>query len=84
MKIEEGRVDGDITVDEDFVLNGAVSGNIVVISGGSLELNGTCEGDLTLEPDTTVRINGLVGGDIHNLGGKLEITGVLHGTLHEA
>ena len=67
MKIEEGIIDGDITVDEDFILNGTALGNIVVVSGGSLELNGTCRGDLILEPDTTVRIHGTVKGVIRSV-----------------
>ena len=77
MRIEEGKIEGDITVDGDFVLNGMVTGNITVVSGGKLELNGTCGGDLTLEEGTTVYLRGKVAGDIHNNGGNLEIDGVI-------
>ena len=69
MRIEEGIIDGDVTVDEDFILNGTALGNILVVSGGSLELNGTCSGDLILEPEASVKLRGSVAGFIRSTTG---------------
>ncbi len=84
MKVEEGRIEGDITVDEEFQLDGIISGNITVVSGGSLILHGTCLGSLTIESDASANVHGTVVGDVHNQGGQLEVHGSVEGNIFEA
>jgi cytoskeletal protein CcmA (bactofilin family) len=83
MKVEEGKIEGDITVDEEFQLNGIISGNITVVTGGSLILHGTCLGNLVIERDALANIHGTVVGDVENQGGKLEVHGTVDGNIVE-
>lgn len=81
MKKTHGKLEGDLTVSEDFELHGTASGNAVVKSGATLQLHGTVGGDLHVEPGAIVGLHGTVNGDAVNDGGILRVFGTIHGTL---
>lgn len=83
MRIEKGEIQGNLEIDDNFTLLGMVKGNITVLDGGTLELNGTCERNLILEGGATVFLNGTVSGNVYNRGGRLEVYGIIHGSLHK-
>ena len=44
-------------------------------------MRGTITGDLTLEPSSVVELRGTVQGNVTNMGGRLEIYGVVRGQV---
>jgi cytoskeletal protein CcmA (bactofilin family) len=82
MRIEDGKIEGDIQLDQELTLSGMVTGNIIVVDGGLLNLNGTCCKDLTLQEGAKVYLRGTVGGSVFNRGGYVEIYGTVAGSLH--
>ena len=61
--------------------DGTVSGSARVTSGTLLKMRGTITGDLTLEPSSVVELRGTVNGNVTNMGGRLEIYGVVRGQV---
>lgn len=82
LKVEYGKIEGDLEVSEEFRLHGMVTGTITVLTGGLLELHGMCVGDLLLAEGSTVVLNGMVMGDVTNDGGDLSIFGMIEGGLN--
>jgi cytoskeletal protein CcmA (bactofilin family) len=83
MRVERGIIEGDLEVEDDLSLPGMVTGNVTVLDGGTLELNGTCGKNLILEDGATAFLNGTVNGSVYNRGGKLEVCGIIYGSLHK-
>jgi len=81
MQVEDGKIEGSITIEQDFQLNGVIAGNATVKAGAFLQLNGVVTGDIILEPSSSVEINGTVNGNVLNKGGKLDVFGVVLGSV---
>lgn len=77
MRVETGRLQGDLVLDEDTEIRGMVTGHVRVCAGATLVLNGTIGGCLVVVPGATAHINGVVGHHIYNAGGTVEIRGVV-------
>jgi cytoskeletal protein CcmA (bactofilin family) len=82
LREEAGKVDGDLTLGEDLVLKGMVTGDVYVPRGQRLELFGMVCGDLKLDPGASAVVHGMVLGSVTN-GGDLEIWGVVNGTVDD-
>ena len=65
---EYGKIEGNLTVEDDLVLFGMCTGNITVASSGVLTLHGMCTGNLEVLPGGTAYLNGMVAGNVLNLG----------------
>ncbi len=81
MRIENGKIEGDLIVDTGIDLRGMVTGNVFVTNGSNFILHGQVCGDLIIEDDANVMIFGQVVGDVINNGNKLEVMGVISGSL---
>lgn len=84
VKFENGKVSGDLVVENDLILNGMVTGDIHVKNNSKLMLNGMCLGNLQVDVGSEVDIRGTVQGDIKNLGGILKINGIVQGNVSDA
>jgi cytoskeletal protein CcmA (bactofilin family) len=73
--------EGDVVFSRDTTLDGTVSGSARVTSGTLLKMMGTITGDLILEPSSVVELRGTVNGNVTNMGGRLEIYGVVKGQV---
>ncbi len=69
----------EITIDDVFTLIGMTDERIVVADGGVLILLGGCSQDVVVEPGGAAYVYGLVIGNVLNLGGYVEIYGVVGG-----
>lgn len=83
MRIEYGKINGTLEVDNQLALHGMTTDNIVVLSGATLELNGMCGGDLIVEEGGIANVRGTVLGSVLNNGGVIEIYGVVNGKVIE-
>ena len=81
MKIETGKIEGDLSLSHQLVMAGMVTGNITVTAGGVLELTGMCLQSVIVKPGGTARILGMVQKDVINEGGSIKITGTIHGAV---
>jgi cytoskeletal protein CcmA (bactofilin family) len=81
MRAESGKIEGDLEVKDAFVITGMVTGNIVVISGGILDLHGMCVKNVIVRSGGTARLHGMVSGDAINEGGSLEVHGTVNGAV---
>ena len=81
MHIENGQIDGDIEVTQDFQLNGVVNGNVSVISGATFILNGIVMKDINITATSSCNLNGTVMGNVVNNGGTVNIEGVVNGII---
>ncbi len=83
MKIEHGKIEGDIEIDSDLKMHGMFTGNVTVKRGGHLILHGLAAQDLITEPDSKVEIKGMVKGNVINKGGQFSVSGMVSGRLLE-
>lgn len=81
MRIENGVIDGDLVVTEEFILNGILTGTVVVGVGGDLELNGVAY-HLVVQCGGSASLRGVVRGNVTNEGGILTVLGVVTGALN--
>ncbi|GEQ76711.1 hypothetical protein CTTA_3716 [Comamonas testosteroni] len=81
MNSENGKIEGSITVNADFELNGMVTGSVVVEVGAFFRLNGMVLGDLILKAGSEAEVNGVLQGNAINEAGKLTVAGVVKGSL---
>ncbi|MFT4099758.1 MAG: hypothetical protein QM674_01755 [Burkholderiaceae bacterium] len=81
MRTENGQIKGDLVVSEEVWLNGQVTGSILVVDGGVLNLHGMCAGNLTVNRGGRASIAGMVCGDLIRNGGEAEIRGMVCGTV---
>jgi cytoskeletal protein CcmA (bactofilin family) len=82
LRKETSKVEGDLTLGEDLVVKGMVTGNVSVPSGRRLELRGMVCGDLKLDRGASVVVRGMVLGSVTN-GGELDIWGTISGTVED-
>lgn len=80
MREEQGFVAGPVTISEDYVLRGMVSGELVVERGGYLQLFGMVTGTLRIADGGSAVIRGMVSQDVLNAG-RLEVYGIVIGRL---
>jgi cytoskeletal protein CcmA (bactofilin family) len=80
MTEEHGKIDGDLSVEGDFVLHGMVTGTVTVNDGGDLVLNGMVR-DLVITPGGRCVLHGTVANNVVNRGGMLAIFGTINGAL---
>lgn len=79
-KVENGKIEGDFLVQDDFTLNGMVTGTMTVAPGASLYLHGMCCRDLVISEGATAVVMGTVAGDLKNEG-VVELRGVVQGSV---
>jgi len=77
------RIEGDIVVENELLLHGMVTGNVIVKESGSLFLHGMVIGNLTVESGGNVELHGTVCHDVYNRGGYLKVFGVVDGILFD-
>lgn len=77
----EGKLERNITIDEDTILKGMIVGDVVVLGSAEFVLRGMMEGNLSIRENTTVYLNGTVNGDVINNGGSLEVYETINGRL---
>ena len=80
MREEHGEVAGPLTISDDYALHGMVSGDLVVESGGHLQLFGMVTGTLRITDGGSAIIRGMVSKDVLNAG-QLEVYGMVIGRL---
>ncbi len=81
MKIEHGKIEGDIEIDSDLEMHGIFTGNVTVKRGGHLVLHGLAAQDLIIEPNSKVEIIGVVKGNVIDKGGQFTVSGMVSGRL---
>lgn len=81
MRAERGKIEGNLEVKDDFALYGMATGNIIVISGGTLNLHGMCIKNIIVRSGGTAKLHGMVNGDAINEGGSLEVHGTVNGAV---
>jgi hypothetical protein len=81
MRTEQGKIEGDLRLEDSLTFLGTVTGDIHVSSSGFLKLKGVCGGDLSLEVGGEGLVYGVVAGNVDNRGGKLTIYGVVNGDI---
>jgi cytoskeletal protein CcmA (bactofilin family) len=80
-----GSIVGNVKVMEGgkLYMRGSVYGNMIVEHGGRVHIFGNVTGNLRVERKSKVIHSGIVGGDAHNIGGRLHIepTGRVYGKV---
>jgi hypothetical protein len=84
MRIERDVIRGVHRPASDVRIEGLVTESLVVISGVSVELHGRIQRDAIVYADgrLTIAQGGVVLGDVHNFGGKVEIVGCVQGRVY--
>jgi hypothetical protein len=76
VRVNEGTR-GHLTVrantSEAAIIDGAI-----ILKGGALELSGISNGDITVHHGGHLRLTGVVNGTVKNLGGNVEVEGMLN------
>lgn len=80
MKIENGKIEGNFTVNSEMTINGMVTGSITVVAGGKLYLRGTCSNNIIVQSGGSAFLYGTVGNDVHNAG-NVEVEGTVNGSV---
>ena len=81
MREIEGKVEGNVTIDEDTILKGIITGNVTVTRDAEFALRGIVNGNITIFESSAVYLRGVVNGDVINNGGSLEVYGIINGRL---
>lgn len=79
-RLENGRLDGPIFLNDTLILNGIATGSITVEEGGALLLHGTASGGVDVRPGGTATIAGVLRGTLR-CAGAVELLGVLDGSI---
>ena len=67
---------GHLTV-RSYTSESAIIGGATVLKGGALELSGISNGDILVYRGGRLRLTGIVNGTVRNLGGNVEVEGIL-------
>lgn len=81
MRTISNVIKGDLEVSADTHLLGIVAGSVVVHGGANFLLDGIVSGDVTLASGSSATLRGTVGGSVLNNGGRLEILGIVTGSV---
>ncbi|MGA3067555.1 MAG: polymer-forming cytoskeletal protein [Tepidisphaeraceae bacterium] len=70
-----GKIAGNITVADGgkLYVRGSVFGDLTVMPGGRVHILGNVKGRVIAMPRTKIIVGGVIGGDIHNRGGRVFI-----------
>lgn len=70
-----GSIAGDVCVIQGgkFYVRGAIYGNVTVEYGGRVHIFGNISGKLIVHEGAKVILSGVLGGEAHNLGGRLYV-----------
>ena len=79
MKKLNSMYPGPLTITEDSVINGMVSGDVTVAPGVEVVINGMISGNVIVETGARASINGMVCGTLRNHGGEIEQRGLAGG-----
>lgn len=79
MRVENGQIAEDVTINDGLKLHGQITGRTFVERGGELHLYGMCANGLTIKAGGKVLLYGTVNGKVLNEGGDLEIFGMVNG-----
>lgn len=71
---------GDIATDKSVLIDGAYTGDVTAVGGGSVTVNGSLTGDL-VSMGGPVAIPGQVRGDVSSIGGPVDISGKVSGNV---
>lgn len=75
------KIEGNLNVNNELDFSGMVTESITVEDGGILILRGTCGKNLTMQEGSRVSLHGMVGGNVYNNGGYLEVYGFVVGYI---
>ena len=83
MRNINGKINGDLCLNDNAEIHGMVTGTITVLSGVTLFLYGLCGKNLIVEKNAKTIVHGMVSGNIENRGGNLEVYGLVVGRVLE-
>ena len=75
VRINEG-IKGKLTV-RSYTSEGGIIEGATILKGGELDLRGISNGDITVYEGARLRLTGIVNGTVSNLGGNVEVEGML-------
>lgn len=78
MRVEQGKIEGSVVLDEDLQLQGMIVGSLRVPDGRSVLLQGTVTKDVVVDEGGTAVIHGTVGGSVL-ANGETTVYGVVRG-----
>jgi len=81
MRTINDKIDGDMSISDAVTVHGMLAGDITVLSRGELTLYGMCCQQLVIQPGGQAIVHGMVLGRVTNLGGRLEIYGMVGGVV---
>lgn len=74
-----GMLAGSLEMTSDGTVRGMVGGDVIVASGVHATIKGMVAGDVIVERGASVRVTGMVSGRVVNLGGVVEVRGMVAG-----
>ncbi len=74
-----GMTAGSLEMTSDGTVRGMIGGDVLVASGVHATIKGMVAGDVIVERGASVRITGMVSGRVVNLGGTVEVRGMVAG-----
>ena len=77
------KIDHDITVDQDLVLYGMLTGRATVLSGAHFDVRGMVTGEIVLERGGRVSLYGMLTGTLLNRDGRVDVYGMVTGEYRE-
>ncbi len=83
MQTENGKIDGNVSINGSLQMNGMFTGNVTVENGAYLILNGMATQSITLKKGGYLEVNGTVVGTIYNQGGSLVVRGMVRDIIEQ-
>ena len=74
-----GKVEHNITVDQDLVLRDMLTARATVSAGAHFDVRGMVTGEIVLEQGGRVSLHGTLTGILHNHGGRVDVYGSITG-----
>lgn len=74
-----GMTAGSVEMTSDGTLRGMIGGDVIVAPGVHAIVKAMVAGDVVVECGASVRITGMVSGRVVNLGGAVEVRGMVAG-----
>ncbi|WP_294235815.1 hypothetical protein [uncultured Sphingomonas sp.] len=74
-----GMTAGSVEMISDGTLRGMIGGDVIVAPGVHATIKAMVGGDVVVERGASVRITGMVSGRVVNLGGAVEVRGMVAG-----
>lgn len=83
MKVDSEKSKGDVRVEGRRTVHGMITGSVFVDIGGTLVLHGMVCKNVVISNGAEAIIHGMVVGDVENLGGVVEVFGMINGSVIE-